>query len=261
MATPSELTSKLPQGLGWRKLLSTRRGTALVAGASAVVALAVLLVFMSNYRDSVSGGGTEMTVLVADKAIDQGTSGDVIAENQLFGTTRIRSDEASDGVITDPATLKGQVATTEIYSGQQLTTADFASGADPIAGKLEGEQRAISVPFDAAHGNIGQIKAGSKVDVLGGLAAADAHAVLARDVLVLRAPESANTGGVGGTDTQDVVLRVTDVQASRIAFYADLAGSGSSSNEGVWLTVRPPTLAKNSPALDRAPFTSTQNGG
>jgi Flp pilus assembly protein CpaB len=226
----------------------------------------VLLLFMSNYRNSVAGGGEPMTVLKADRFIDEGTSGDVVAEAQLFETARIREDEASDAVITDPDALRGQVATKEIFPGQQLTEGDFAPGADPIAGKLEGDQRAISVPVDAAHGNIGQVKAGSRVDVLGGWniqqsggTAQGVLGVLARDVLVLKAPEEADDeSGVTSDKDQEVVLRVTDVEANHIALEAE--------GGNVWLTIRPPTLAKDSRVKSVSPedllgLPTISNGG
>lgn len=241
MSNPSEFTAKPPPGLGSKKLLSTRRGTVALAALSAMAALGVLLVFMSNYRDSVVGGTAEIRVLVADRLVDKGTSGDVIAEAKLFSPISITEDEAAAGALTDPSELRGLVATEEIYKGQQLTAADFSTGADPITGKLEGTQRAIALPLDEAHGNLEQIKTGSRVDILGGLSAQAAGgrlepilSVLARDVLVLRVVEGENN------ENSSVVLRVKDSQASKIAFASD-AGK-------LWLTVRPPTLAKDSGA-------------
>ena len=227
-----------PKRVGGR--LSTRGGTAVIATIAGLGALAVLLVFMSNYRDSVRSGANETTVLVADQAIDEGTSGDVVAEAGLFSKKAIPETDAVDGAFTDPSALRGQVATEQVYRGEQLTAASFGPGADPIAGKLEGIQRALSVPVDKAHGNIEQIEAGSRVDVLGGFNAEASGGrtrpvvdVLARDILVLKVP----SGSSGDEDTA-VVLRVTDVEASRIAFAAD---SGQ-----LWLTVRPPTLGRDS---------------
>jgi Flp pilus assembly protein CpaB len=199
---------------------------------------------MSNYRDSVRAGAAPMTVLVADKLIDKGTSGDVIAEAELFAPTQIREDQVSAGAFTSPEALSGLQATKAIYPGQQLAPADFAPGADPVAGKLTGTQRALSIPVDAAHGNIGQIHAGSMVDVLGGFNAEQSGGratpvvdVLARDVLVIDAP-AGESGGAAGGDEAPVVLRLTDVEAGRVAFASD--------HGELWLTVRPPTVGKDS---------------
>ena len=153
MQTPAELASKLPANLGSRKILSTRRGTIGVASLAAVAALVVLLVFMNNYRQSVPSA-TTVKALVAGRVIDKGTPGDVVAGSNLFDVQSVREDQLVGGAFTDPGALRGQVATTDIYKGQQLTSADFAPGADPITSELAGTDRAISVPLDAAHGNI-----------------------------------------------------------------------------------------------------------
>ena len=246
MQTPGELASKLPANLGSRKILSTRRGTIGVASLAAVAALVVLLVFMNNYRQSVPSA-TTVKALVAGRVIEKGTPGDVVAGSNLFDVQSVREDQLVGGAFTDPGALRGQVATTDIYKGQQLTSADFASGADPITSELKGTARAISVPLDAAHGNIGNIHAGSRVDVLGGLNAEVSNGtarpildVLARDVLVLAAPDQPASTKLGSSSSsQQVELRVSDVQASRVALASDQGN--------VWLTVRPPTLAKDTP--------------
>jgi Flp pilus assembly protein CpaB len=245
--TPGELASKLPANFGSGKILSTRRGTIGVAAIAALAALAVMLVFMNNYRHSVPGAGT-VKALVAGRLIEKGTPGDVVAGSNLFGVQSVREDQLADGAFTDPGALRGKVAATDIYKGQQLTSEDFASGADPITSQLEGTDRAISVPVDGAHGNIGNIHAGSRVDVLGGLNAEVSGGtarpildVLARDVLVLAAPDkpASTTLGSSSARKQQVELRVSDAEASRIALASDQGN--------VWLTVRPPTLAKNTP--------------
>jgi Flp pilus assembly protein CpaB len=244
-STP-ELTSKkkTPPPVGSKRLvLSTRSGTFALAAVAALAALGVLLVFMSNYRDSVRSGANEVTVLVANRAVDKGTSGDVIAEAGLFSSTKVSEVDASEGAFADPSALRGQVATEAIYEGEQLTAASFDSGADPIAGRLEGIQRALSIPVAEAEGNVGQLDAGSRIDVLGGFNAEQSGGrtrpvmdVLARDVLVLKAPEAPEASA--SNDEHQVVVRVTDIEASRIAFASDTGD--------IWLTVRPPTLAKDS---------------
>jgi Flp pilus assembly protein CpaB len=245
--TTPELTpkKKTPPAVGSKRLvLSTRSGTFALAAVAALAALGVLLVFMSNYRDSVRSGADEVTVLVANRAVDKGTSGDVIAEAGLFSSTKVSEVDASEGAFADPSALRGQVASKAIYKGEQLTAGSFGSGADPIAGRLQGVQRALSIPVSEAEGNVGQLDAGSRIDVLGGFNAEQSGGrtrpimdVLARNVLVLKVPEAPDSS-INHDDERQVVVRVTDVEASRIAFAADTGQ--------IWLTIRPPTLAKNS---------------
>ena len=231
-----------PEPSGPSRLLQTRRGAIAVAVVAGLVALTVLLAFMANYRDSVRSDAESTRVLVADRQLDSGTAGDAIAEAGLYRTIEVRGDEAADGAFADPDALRGKHATTTIYSGQQLAAADFAAGVSPVAGRLVGTDRALSVPVDAAHGNIGRVRTGSKVDVLGGFNAEQSGGrarpvldILARDVLVLEAPDKSASGG---SKEQEVVLRLSDREATRVAFASDQGN--------VWLTIRPPTLAKDS---------------
>src|SRR5438445_8805993 len=115
-----------------RRLVATRQGTLAVAGLVAVVAGVFLLVFLSNYRRSVGDSSPE-TVLVAKSLIEKGSSGDVIITSGLFETNRITKHEARSGVITDPAKLHGQVASTDVYPGEQLTVSDFTKTTDSLA--------------------------------------------------------------------------------------------------------------------------------
>ena len=52
-----ELTSKNYTRNDWRKLLSTRRGTIIVAGVCALVAAGILLLAMNRYRHNVDTSG------------------------------------------------------------------------------------------------------------------------------------------------------------------------------------------------------------
>ena len=242
-----------------RGALATRQGTIMVAVLAAIAALAILLVFLHNYRNSVSGGGEPANVLVARQVIDKNTSGDVIASDQLYRTESVRHDELQDGAFTDPDQLRGQLATKQIFPGQQLTSGDFTGGADPITGELTGTDRGLALTLDTQHGDIGQISAGSRVDVLGGAtaqqtgsSATGALGVLARDALVLDVSTDTTGGGVGSGDEHKVVLRVSDVEATRIAAVQE--------GGNVWLVVRPPTNAKDS-QISAVQFPGTLGSG
>jgi Flp pilus assembly protein CpaB len=231
-----------------RKVLSTRQGTLVFAGISAVLALATLLIFVQGYKRNLDQGAQPVTVLVSAGPLPKGTSGDTIARRGLFHATGFKRDEVKDGAITDTGMLRGLVATHAIVPGQQLTLSDFAKPSDPVISRLAEDQRAVSVPLDSAHGLIGQVEAGDHVDVLAGFevesdTAARPHPmlrVLLQDVEVLQAPAAdAKSGGLasgGSNATQDVVLRVTDQQAAQLAF--------SSDNGKVWITLRPQTGAR-----------------
>jgi Flp pilus assembly protein CpaB len=238
-----------------RSLMSTRAGTLLVAAVAALLAGGVLFVYMAQYRDSLHKGSQMVTVLVADRLIPQNTPGGVVAAKHEFAERRIREDAVKDGAITDPGTLKGLVAADDIVPGEQLVSSQFVSTpSDALAYKLSGDQRAISVSVDAAHGLIGDVRTGDRVDVLGGFnvipidkngvpqqsggTARPVLKTLMSNILVLSAPSSGSSS-FGGQSTKQIVLRVTDQQSAELAFASD--------NGKVWIVLEPQAGAAPTP--------------
>ena len=147
------------------KLFSTRGGTLIMAGLAAILATVAVLVYLHNYRSSVKAGGQPATVLVAKTLIKQGTPGSAVAAAHQFQATAIRESQLINGALSDPGSLAGRVAATDIYAGQQLTASDFVSTPNTLANQLVGAERAISLPVDAAHGLLSSLQAGDRVDV------------------------------------------------------------------------------------------------
>lgn len=229
---------------GLRRFLGTRRGSFLVAAVAAALAAIALAVYLNNYKDDVRAGTLPTQVLIADRLIPKGTSGDAVAADRLFRPTTISEDSVKAQALTDAAALTGKSATRDIFPGQQITAADFASGADPLRGRLSGTQRALAIPVDAAHGLIGSLRTGDRVDVFGSFTGGTSAGrgvlfTIAQGVLVLKAPS-----GDASTNTNNqksVILRLTDAQSARLAYAAD--------NGKVWVTLRPPTGGEsNAPA-------------
>jgi Flp pilus assembly protein CpaB len=222
----------------------------MVGIGAALLAAILLVVFLSQYRNSVNQAGEGVTVLVAKRLIQQGTPGDVVGSLDLYANVKVRKSQLKTGAIIDPASLRGRYAVKDIYPNEQLTTADFtAATSDSVVNKISGIQRAITLPLDGAHGMIGDVQAGDDVEVLAGFqlqrinpdgtpAANSATRPLLRVVvpkaLVLQAPKSGSGGKAG--DQKTVVLRVTDRQAAELAFASD--------NGKVWIVLRPKTGAK-----------------
>lgn len=225
-----------------QRLLSTRRGSIGTGAAAAVLAALVLLLYLNQYRSSVTESGAPVTVLVAKRLIEKGTPGDVIGIKELFQTTEAPKSELKDGAISDPATLRGRLAVQDIYPGQQLTIADFsASRSDSLGATITDKQRAISIPLDAAHGTIGQVEPGDRVDVFAGFsvvvrgtrgfsAPAPVVKVLLQNALVLDAPTTTPTGISAARDS-NIILRTTRDQAAELAWAVD--------NGKVWVVLRP----------------------
>ena len=219
-----------------QKLLSSRGGTLALGGVAALMAALVLLLYLNQYRDSVTAESEPVTVLVAKKLIEKGMPGDIVGVRRLFEPEEAPRSHVIDGAITDPSTLRGRVAASDIYPGQQLTVADFTlTTSQAIGATLSGRQRAISIPLDSARGLIGKTEAGDRVDVFASLEPEGRREVaivkvIVQNALVLDAPRGA-AAGVGANQTVNVVLRVNRDEAATMAYAAD--------NGKVWVVLRP----------------------
>jgi Flp pilus assembly protein CpaB len=225
------------------RLLRNRSGAVIAGVAVALLALILLIAYLNSYRSSVNAGKQPERVLVATKLIQRGSSGTVIARRRLYSIATVPKDQLQVYAITDPSALQDRVAANDIFPGQQLTQNDFTTESpNSVPYELSGTQRAISVPVDASHGLIGQVSAGSHVDVYVGLAGGGQVGVqaggqsgtvvtlLEPNVYVLVPPEA----GSG-----QAVLRVNTADAAKFALAAD--------NARIWLVLRPQTGASPTP--------------
>jgi pilus assembly protein CpaB len=220
------------------KTLSTRNGTLLVSAIAALLAGAILLVFLSQYRDSTKDDGVSASVLVAKSLIERGSPGDVLADQGMFQRASVPRSDLKNGALTDPESIKGQVAANDIYPGEQLTSTDFEPGSARAQNRLGPTDRGIAIPVDGIHGNTAELRAGDRVDVLGGFNVGAAGGgegqpvikPLMKNVLVLTAP-------VGGGPGANVVLRAPDQKAAELAYAADQGK--------LWLLLRPQAGARD----------------
>ncbi|HEX3392029.1 MAG TPA: Flp pilus assembly protein CpaB [Solirubrobacteraceae bacterium] len=246
-----ELTGNRYTGNDWRRLLSTRRGTVIVAAVCTLVAAGILVYAAAQYRNSVESSGATRTVLVANATILKGTSGDVIASQELFHAQSIAGRQVSAGAIADTALLHGKVAVSDISPGQQLTLGDFTTSGG-YAAQLAPDERVISIPLDASHGLAGVVQDGDRVDVYAGLnlevngsggsgSAGASLRLLVANVPVLAVDQNSGggLGGGGATGQQaDVVLKVRASEAGALAFASD--------HGKIWLVLRGPNAAEPS---------------
>lgn len=226
-----------------QKLLSTRAGTIAISALAAALAAAILLAYLHRYRQSVNDASRDMTVLVASDPIEKGTPGGVIGSQGLFQVTTVPRDQLKEGAIADPASLTGRVAAEDIYPGQQLTVADFVTGAaGAVSTKVIDYERGMSVPLDDAHGMIGKVQVGDHVDVIAAFGRESdsddgtkqpVAFMLAQDVLVLDAPAESKAAAIGGPGTaaKTLVLRLTDEESAELAYAVE--------NGTLWIVVRP----------------------
>jgi len=208
----------------------------LVLGAlAAIVAGALLLIYVSQVRQNANSQSATVSVLVANKLIPQSSSGDVIASQKWYSVVSTPKDQVKDGAITDPASISGKIASHDIYPNQQLTTSDFSDApTDAVTTKITGNQRAISIPLDSAAGLTPFLQAGDHVDILAGFnvvpigpdgaplsgnsQARPVEKVIAQDIKVLEVPSTSSNSTGTSSNTGNIVVQVTDQQAWNIAF-------------------------------------------
>jgi Flp pilus assembly protein CpaB len=228
-----------------QRLLSTRGGTIALSIMAAVLAAVILVTYLNRYRDSVKQSGVPVSVLVANGLIEKGTSGQVIATEDLYKTTTMPKGEVAEGAITDPDTLKGSVATADVFPGEQLTRAKFTtSESGSLANEISGDQRVMTLGFDAAHGMIGQIQAGDHIDVYAGfnvrrlgpdgrpepgVAERPVLKLITSEVQVIDVPQS-GSGGIGANKAR-LTVRASDEDMAKMAFTSD--------NGILWAVLRP----------------------
>ena len=221
------------------KLFTTRQGTVLLGVIAAVIAAIALIVYLEHYRNSVNNANAKIRVLVANRLIQKGTSGDVIRTNSgYYQYLPIPKKQVDAGAILNPASLAGKVALTDISSSQQLTAADFGVGSG-LATSLNKNERAVVISLGSPQAVGGQIVPGSHVDVWVLTSGQDSSGVarpiaklLFQDMYVLNA----------GTSGGNVTLRAeTPTQAGQLIF--------ASSNYQLWLTLRPTVASKPKPPV------------
>jgi Flp pilus assembly protein CpaB len=212
------------------------RGATLALGiGAALLAAILLLVYLNRYRSSVDAENAATPVLVAKNLIPKGTSGTIIAKKELFQVASLPKDELKVGAISDPAFLNGRVAATDVFPGQQITTADLSVGTtEAIPTTLTGIERAVAIPVDGARGLVGYTAQGDHVDIYVTLVGGGGNllTLLAPDVEIMRAPAP----GAGGP----YVLKANAQLAQKLAFASD--------NGTLWFLLRPVVGAKKTPA-------------
>jgi pilus assembly protein CpaB len=213
-----------------RRIFATRSGTLAIGVIAAALAALLLLVYLNRYRNNLNAQNAAVSVLVAKSLIQKGTPGDLIGTKSLFQATSVPKAQLKTGALTDPSTLRGLVALTDIFPGQQMTIQSFGVvRAGAVASQLSAFERAVAIPVDATHGLIGEVQPGDHVDVLVGLSGGTAGSII--KTLLQNVPVLLTTGG-------SLTLRVSDAQASRLAWASD--------NGKIWVTLRPPAGARQS---------------
>ena len=231
--------------------------------AVALAALAAILtsVYVVNYKRHVQNGEGKVTVLVAARDIPAGTSGADIVDQKMLKEQTVPRKSVVAGAISSPDQLSQDVATQDVYQGEQVTTRRFAPPREQgIRSQIKGTQRAYQLEGDPHQLLAGTLKAGDHVDVVGtwgikdpsgqngqnGSEDAVVSRVVLRDLLVLTPPEaSAKTAAVTSSQqSASVQLRLTDAETQKLIW---IQKNSVDNGQGWHLSLRPPTNALDSP--------------
>jgi Flp pilus assembly protein CpaB len=220
---------------------STQAGALTVAGAAAVVALALIVAALGSGHSKKAARPAAKTaaptrVVVANRLIPKGSPVAAITGDNTTHTISVDPGSLQAGAIDNLSTVRSKVAARDIAAGQQLTSGAFrAPNASNLTDQLSGGYRAVSLPLDSAHGMLGDVRSGDRVDVIasfqiGGSGDPSQSVVkpLASNLLVLKSPSKRPDGST----TSIVTLRMASRQAAKVAFTTDYGK--------VWVVLRPP---------------------
>ncbi len=220
-----------------------------VAVVLAALAGTLTLVYVVNYKRHVQHGENKVNVLVAARDIPAGTTGSEVVEQHMLKTEAVPRRTLVPGWVGESDQLHNQVATQQIYEGEQVTVRRFAPPREQgIRSLIRGTERAAEFAGDAHQVLAGTLKAGDYVDVVGEWSLPDGtqhHVtrVILRNLLVLKAADALVEGAKLGPsqDNSSVQLRLTDVQSQKMnyIYYNPTADW--------YLQLRPPTKSTDSP--------------
>jgi Flp pilus assembly protein CpaB len=215
------------------------RGWAIALGLGAIVLATILLiVYLDRYRARVGGASAPTPVLIANRTIEAGTPGTIVASEKMYTATTIPKKEVLEGAIADPTFLTGRAAAVQVLPGKQITATDFAaSTTTTVDSQITGTERGISVALDAVHGSLSQLKAGDDIDIYIGVTEKNAQGVEEQVVRLFR--PNIRVLAVPTPEGGNLVLRLQTRDAARFAYANDHAR--------LWFVLRPAAGASQTP--------------
>jgi Flp pilus assembly protein CpaB len=228
---------------------------AIVLGLLAVVLTAA---YVTNSKKNVQHGQQDVGVLVASTDIPPGTSGAEVVSGHMLIRKTIPRTAVVPGAISSPDQIARLVSTQEVMAGEQVTTLRFGGANElGVRAQLKGTLRALQIAADPNQVLAGTLRAGDHVDLVGNMKVETTGGgdtkhydrVVLRNLLVLRAPTlpDAKSADLSSTQKYNVMLAVTDSQASKVLFVVKNADPNSSPDGGWALQLRPVTNAADSP--------------
>jgi Flp pilus assembly protein CpaB len=199
------------------------RNIAIAVGLALIAALLTTF-YVANYKRHVRQSEDTVKVYVAKKDVAQGTLGTELLKHGWITTADVAQRSVVPGAISSPEQITSLLTTQTIYAGEQITLRRFASQAQQgIRSELHGTLRALAVPGTSEQLLSGTLKDGDHVDFVANLKTGScgtcfAVRVVARDLLVLKAPSLGTGAKVSGTSTSAVLAVSERSQAQKIFF-------------------------------------------
>jgi Flp pilus assembly protein CpaB len=195
-----------------------------IAVALAVLAALLTIFYVTNYKHSVQSGEELVPVYVAAGEIPVGTSGSEVSDRNLLKPGEVARRNVVPGAISQPDQIQQLVATEKVYEGEQVTLNRFRPlGEQGVQAQLKGRLRAIQVPGSEHQLLLGTLKTGDRVDFVGSVETRGDGMpftrVVLRDLLVLRAPNSADVESkltARPDEAYSALLAVSDAQSQKL---------------------------------------------
>ena len=232
-----------------------------VAVGLALVAALLTTFYVANYKRHVQQSESTVTVYVAKRDIPQGTPGADLIRHGWIGTANIAQRTVVPGAISNSDQIRNLITTQNIYAGEQVSLRRFAGHAEEgVRAQLHGTLRAISIPGTPDALLSGTLRDGDHVDRIANIKFGDcatcvATRVVARNVLVLRAPvlsAGAKVGATGGGTS--VLIAVNDNKQEQKIWFAVENAAGWS------LALRPVANSVDSPDDLETALSVTKDG-
>jgi Flp pilus assembly protein CpaB len=203
--------------------------------------------YVANYKRHVQHGEKSVSVLVAARDIPAGTTGSEVVEQHYLSTETVPRRTVVPGAISSSDQLHNLVATDITYRGEQVSASRFGTPTElGVRAQLKGVERAVQMEGSANELLAGTLQVGDHVDVVVNFTRPEGSThhvskVVARNLLVLKAPDAPAGGSKLGQSNSDfaVQLRATDAVMQRIYW--------GRKNGDLSLLLRPPADAQNSP--------------
>jgi pilus assembly protein CpaB len=143
------------------------RRTVLLVAALVIAALGTTMVFLyvHGLDDQAIHKQDPVSVLVAKKTIDPGTTYKDASDQAAFEKKTVSRDALADGALGSTAPLVGKVTTTTIYPGQQIIPQMFGNSGEVSTLSVPDGELAISVQLDDPAQLAGFVDAGTNIAI------------------------------------------------------------------------------------------------